>query len=546
MVILDCTFRDGGYYTDWNFDDDLVKKSVEASLASGVDIIELGYKSKGNKYKVCDSKELEFLPKTDKYAFMIDLKEYIPGGSLDGQLDLIEDAGFFTYVRIATAYENIKYLKDAADILRNKGYEVIVNLMSISLVRDYIGDICKWINEVKPHAFYFADSLGGLYPEQVKEICSELYGSLECPIGFHAHENQGLAFANAMVAMENGAEFIDATIRGMGRGAGNLRLEQLLVYEDKYVEPILKVSEDGFKPLQERFRWGYSPSYQLAGQYSIHPSYVQQYNDEEDKAFKFISELVASGNKSKFEKNLLPEPKSVVIIPARYKSSRFPGKPLAEINGKPMLLYVCEIAEAAVGAENVYVATDDERIARTAKTNGFKYVMTDDALTGTDRVAQAAKQIEADIYINVQGDEPTLDYKDILKIIEFKKQDPFSVYNAMCKIKNEDPRDTNIPKVITGKDNKMLYMSRSAIPGSKEYKNIDFYKQVCIYAFTKKELELFNSVNYKSPSEEIEDIEILRYELFDYPVKMIEAERSSIAVDLPQDIERVENYLKDL
>ena len=113
--------------------------------------------------------------------------------------------------------------------------------------------------------------------------------------------------------------------------------------------------------------------------------------------------------------------RSVVIIPARYQSSRFPGKPLVCLLGKPMILWVAELSERAVGNKNVYVATDDEKIANVVIKAGFQAIMTsEDCLTGTDRLAEAAQKIDADIYINVQGDEPLIDSQDIRRVIEEK------------------------------------------------------------------------------------------------------------------------------
>lgn len=115
--------------------------------------------------------------------------------------------------------------------------------------------------------------------------------------------------------------------------------------------------------------------------------------------------------------------KSVVIIPARYKSSRYPGKPLVPLLGKPMILWVAELSAKAVGVDSVYVATDDERIAEVVKAAGFNSLITSaEALTGTDRLAEAARQIDADIFINVQGDEPTLDPTDICKVRDKKSK----------------------------------------------------------------------------------------------------------------------------
>ena len=113
--------------------------------------------------------------------------------------------------------------------------------------------------------------------------------------------------------------------------------------------------------------------------------------------------------------------KIIGIIPARYNSSRFPGKPLIKILGKPMILWVAELSSKALGRENLFIATDDERIKNTVEAAGFKVVMTSNSLpTGTDRLAEVARNIKSDIYINIQGDEPTIDPNFITKVVEKK------------------------------------------------------------------------------------------------------------------------------
>lgn len=240
--------------------------------------------------------------------------------------------------------------------------------------------------------------------------------------------------------------------------------------------------------------------------------------------------------------------KTVVLIPARYRSSRFPGKPLASLLGKPMILWVAELSAKAVGQENVYVATEDSRILDVVNSAGFQAVMTSDkALTGTDRLAEAAEQIEADIYINVQGDEPIVNPADILKILDKKIDNMDAVINGYCWISDqENPESINIPKVITNEANKLVYMSRRALPGFKEAKNAPtrYKKQVCIYAFTKEELDAFKKFDRKSELEQSEDIEILRYLELDKSVIMVETEGGSLAVDIPDDIAPVEAALK--
>ena len=242
--------------------------------------------------------------------------------------------------------------------------------------------------------------------------------------------------------------------------------------------------------------------------------------------------------------------RSVVIIPARYESSRFPGKPLVKLLGKPMIIWVAELSALAVGQDNVYVATDDENISNTVKAAGFNIVMTSkDCITGTDRIAEAAQKIKADIYINVQGDEPTINPKDIIRIINVKKKHMDEVINGYCDIsKEENPFNTNIPKVIFNEDERMVYISRQAIPGTKDTKkaSIDYYKQVCIYAFNLDELNQYVGYGRKSYLEKYEDIEIIRFLEWNKKIRMVKTEPGSLAVDTLEDVKIVEDRLSNL
>lgn len=239
--------------------------------------------------------------------------------------------------------------------------------------------------------------------------------------------------------------------------------------------------------------------------------------------------------------------RSVIIIPARYGSSRYPGKPLVPLLGKPMIIWVAELSVRAVGAENVYVATEDRRIADVVEASGFQSVMTsDDALTGTDRLAQAAEQVQADIYINVQGDEPLADPADILKVRDAKLAHMDAIINGFSWVgDNEDPYSVNIPKVITNERNELVYMSRVALPGFKDEKCAPphYKKQVCIYAFTYEELAAFRNFGRKSELEYSEDIEILRFLELGKIIQMVETQPGSLAVDVPADIMKVEAAL---
>jgi 3-deoxy-manno-octulosonate cytidylyltransferase (CMP-KDO synthetase) len=242
--------------------------------------------------------------------------------------------------------------------------------------------------------------------------------------------------------------------------------------------------------------------------------------------------------------------KSVVIIPARYKSSRFPGKPLVNLLGKPMILWVSELSAQAVGKENVYIATDDERISEVVAAAGFNAIMTSEqCLTGTDRLAEAANKVQADIYINVQGDEPLINPKDIINIIKAKELHYDEIINGYCTLADdEDPKNINIPKVIFTEDNNLVYMSRQAIPGFKDESQSpsQYYKQVCIYALTAHELKSYADYGRKSTLEKSEDIEIIRFLEWGKKIRMVETNPGSLAVDVQEDVAKVEQGLRNL
>ena len=241
--------------------------------------------------------------------------------------------------------------------------------------------------------------------------------------------------------------------------------------------------------------------------------------------------------------------KILIVIPARFKSSRFPGKPLKKILGKEMILRVLDkCKKVKLSNLKIIVATDDQRIKRIVEKNNFKSVITSkNCLTGTDRVAEVANRYFADIYINVQGDEPLISPNDIMRVIKAKKKNPNHIICGYKKITNkENPHNINIPKVIFNKKKELIYISRGILPYSKEKKNLrknNYFKQVCIYGFSKKDLKLFKS-NTKSQIELHEDIEIIRFLEINKKVLMVETKSNSYAVDTKDDITRVEKYLK--
>ena len=239
--------------------------------------------------------------------------------------------------------------------------------------------------------------------------------------------------------------------------------------------------------------------------------------------------------------------KIVAVIPARFQSSRFPGKPLVPLLGRPMILHVCEATARAVGAQHTWVATDSDEIAAVVRAAGFQVMMTgSDCPTGTDRIADAVAQLDAEIVINVQGDEPMIAPESILKIIEAKRNFPGAIVNGMTRIgADEDPHSRNLPKVVVSEDFRLLYMSRALLPASKNPDVVPAtaWKQVCIYAFEPEHLRRFRAFGRKSFNENYEDIEILRFLDLNVPVHMIELPSNSLAVDVPGDVARVEAAL---
>ncbi len=235
----------------------------------------------------------------------------------------------------------------------------------------------------------------------------------------------------------------------------------------------------------------------------------------------------------------------VVVIPARYKSSRLPGKPLVRIAGREMILRTWDRCVQALPADDVWIATDHEQIAGVCRDEGAQVLMTpDDCLTGTDRVHRASLQIEADVYVNVQGDEPVIDPGDIVRMLEASRAAPERILNGVCAISDEaDYRSATVPKVVARPDGRLLYMSRAPLPGSKDGAFRQARRQVCIYAFPRAALADFAAAAGKTSLEASEDIEILRFLERGHEVWLVEMSGRSHPVDVPADVERIEAIL---
>ncbi|MCB9262666.1 MAG: hypothetical protein H6607_09860 [Flavobacteriales bacterium] len=286
---MDCTLRDGGYYNDWDFDLELAKEFIASLNTAGVDIVEVGYKSKVKKgfygsFKYCPEEFLQFLNDYDRmeFAFMVDASEFITPDGLDHEslnsLIKKQEDSVFSWVRIASHLRDVQRSTQLIHYFKEKGYKVCFNLMGGSLLSDddLVSSI-KAINETKLDVFYIADSFGSFYPKDIKHLLRLIKAHFTGQIGIHLHD-----YANAIVAMEEEVDIIDGTLTGMGRGAGNLRLEQFLLGLKEHYgmtnlvpDALLEVMNEYFLPLKQTYSWGYTYSYMFSGANNIHQMYCQ-------------------------------------------------------------------------------------------------------------------------------------------------------------------------------------------------------------------------------------------------------------------------------
>lgn len=238
--------------------------------------------------------------------------------------------------------------------------------------------------------------------------------------------------------------------------------------------------------------------------------------------------------------------KYYLVIPARYNSTRFPGKPLIDICGLPMIVRTYKQCLKVVDKSKILVATDDFRIKKVCETYDINVIMTSKkCLTGTDRIAEVARKIKADFYLNVQGDEPICNPNDLKKLLNYAIKNPKTIVNGYTKITDKKLfYSGHIPKVVFRKDGRLLYQSRAGIPTTKNKKFVKGWRQVCIYSLPYKPLKHFTLVSKKTPLEQIEDCELMRFIELGYEIKMIKMSDKSISVDTKDNLKEVIKKLK--
>ena len=326
IKVLDCTFRDGGYYTNWNFDQSLAQDYLKLCARAGIDLIEIGFlfpqSHAVGPFGRVDSGLIDQIsgPDSIDLGFMINAVDY--AGEL-GTNDLIESISAlrlpdkFCFVRIAVNASDCEKAITLSNVLKHFGFDVYINLMRIASLNEAdIKRIGRDVNrEEGISGLYFADSFGSMDPVIACQIYEWLGSEYAGQIGFHGHDNKGLALANTMALINAGISLVDSTICGMGRGAGNTKTEFLLgeleiLKPDSKIEPEwvehLSASE-GFQQLVRRYKWGASLPYYKAANDGIHPSYVQALVESENFSMSEIitalDELDRSPSKRSFNRD---------------------------------------------------------------------------------------------------------------------------------------------------------------------------------------------------------------------------------------------------
>lgn len=289
VKLLDCTLRDGGYYTNWDFEDKLVEVYAQAMESLPIDYVEVGYRSvpmKGylGQYFYCPEyvlKRLKSLMPTKELTIILNEKDIRSTHIKEGLL--IPCIPYVSMVRIAIDPKNMKRAIELAKEVNKAGFKVAFNVMYMSNWKkdstflNHLEDVDNIIDH-----FYMVDSYGGIMPEDVKDIVALIKSKTNVSIGFHGHDNLEMALINTITAIDCGCDIVDATITGMGRGAGNLKTELLLTYLESVKELPLKYRElskvvSEFEELRKFYQWGTSLPYMFSGAKSLPQNKVMEW-----------------------------------------------------------------------------------------------------------------------------------------------------------------------------------------------------------------------------------------------------------------------------
>jgi 4-hydroxy 2-oxovalerate aldolase len=294
IKVMDCTVRDGGLMNNWQFSDDFVRAVYQACLQAGIDYMEIGYKSSESSFsrdevgpwKFCDDKDLRRVVGSNKTSLklsaMADIGRIDPGDippAKDSVIDML---------RVACYVHQIDKGIALAEHCMEKGYEVCINLMAVSKVNEMdLDEALQDVAKSRVPIFYLVDSFGSMYSENIEHLVRKYKKALpDKTIGIHAHNNMQLAMSNTVTAIIENCNMLDATLLGMGRGAGNCPMEILIAFlkNPKYrLLPLLDVIQHHIHPLQKDIQWGYHIPYLITGALNEHPRSAIKWMASENK-----------------------------------------------------------------------------------------------------------------------------------------------------------------------------------------------------------------------------------------------------------------------
>ena len=294
IKVMDCTVRDGGLMNKWQFSDEFVRSVYQACIEAGIDYMEIGYKSSESAFsrdevgpwKFCDEEDLRRVVGNNdtplKLSAMADIGRIDPNDiapAKDSVLDMIRVACYVHQVDKAIAL---------AEVCMDKGYEVCINLMAVSKVNEMaLDEALLDISKTKVEIVYIVDSFGSMYSQNIQHLVQKYQKALPGKtLGIHAHNNMQLAMSNTITAIIENCNMLDATLLGMGRGAGNCPVEILIAFlkNPKYrLLPLLDVIQNHIQPLQKDIDWGYHIPYLITGALNEHPRSALKWMASENK-----------------------------------------------------------------------------------------------------------------------------------------------------------------------------------------------------------------------------------------------------------------------
>ena len=305
--VLDCTIRDGGLMNNSKFSDEVVRGVYDACVAGGIDYMEMGYINSleqfpPNEYgpwRHCKEEDMRRIVGDNDTS--LKLMAMADAEKSDYKTDILPaDQSVLDMIRVATYIHQIPLALDMIKDAHDKGYETTLNLMAISTVPESeVDEALSLLAKSETQAVYVVDSFGSLYMEQIEALVDKFLGYMKgtgIEVGVHCHNNQSLAFANTIQGIVKGANMLDASMAGLGRGAGNCQLELLIgfLHNPKYrLRPVLQCIQEHIEPLRDKLGWGYDYPYMITGNLNEHPRSGMAYNESKDRGdiVKFYDQM---------------------------------------------------------------------------------------------------------------------------------------------------------------------------------------------------------------------------------------------------------------